>query len=157
MQNGGLSCASDASMRGRSVSNAMVEYCVLLPVTGLLNRSVAFPKVSLATQASLKPVLSSLGMGVAFTQSADFAGLSKQACCIGLVEQFNMDRRLGRIRVPALVLAGARDLLVSERSLRDLCDGIARSTLVRLPECGHLAFVTHAERVAEEARRFLRP
>jgi serine protease inhibitor len=54
---------------------------------GLLNRSVAFPKVSLATQASLKPVLSSLGMGVAFTQSADFAGLSKQACCIGLVEQ----------------------------------------------------------------------
>ena len=54
---------------------------------GLLNRSVAFPKVSLAIQASLKPVLSSLGMGVAFTQSADFTGLSKQACCIGLVEQ----------------------------------------------------------------------
>ncbi len=54
---------------------------------GLLNRSVAFPKVSLATQASLKPVLSGLGMGVAFSPSADFTGLSKQACCIGLVEQ----------------------------------------------------------------------
>jgi serine protease inhibitor len=54
---------------------------------GLLNRSVAFPKVSLATQASLKPVLASLGMGVAFSPSADFTGLSRQACCIGLVEQ----------------------------------------------------------------------
>jgi serpin B len=54
---------------------------------GLLKRSVAFPKVSLATHASLKPVLSSLGMGAAFRPTADFTGLSKQACCIGLVEQ----------------------------------------------------------------------
>ena len=35
----------------------------------------------------MKPVLSGLGMGVAFSQSADFTGLSEQACCIGLVEQ----------------------------------------------------------------------
>ncbi len=34
----------------------------------------------------MKPVLSGLGMGVAFSPSADFTGLSKQACCIGLVE-----------------------------------------------------------------------
>jgi serpin B len=54
---------------------------------GLLSRSVVFPKVNLATQVSLKPVLAGLGMGVAFTPSADFTGLSKQACCIGLVEQ----------------------------------------------------------------------
>ena len=53
---------------------------------GLLNRSVAFPKVSLATHASLKPVLSRLGMGVAFSPAADFTGLSDKACCIGLVE-----------------------------------------------------------------------
>ena len=39
MQNGGLSCASDASMRGRSVSNAIVEYCVLPFASGLLNSS----------------------------------------------------------------------------------------------------------------------
>jgi serpin B len=43
--------------------------------------------VSLATQISMKPVLTELGMGVAFTPSADFTGLSSQACCIGLVEQ----------------------------------------------------------------------
>ena len=44
---------------------------------GLLNRSVAFPKVNVATQVSLKPVLAGLGMGVAFSPSADFTGLSK--------------------------------------------------------------------------------
>jgi serpin B len=53
---------------------------------GLLTRSVAFPKVSLATQVSMKPVLAGLGMGAAFSPSADFTGLSRQACCIGLVE-----------------------------------------------------------------------
>jgi serpin B len=42
--------------------------------------------VSIATQVSMKPVLTGLGMGVAFTQAADFTGLSRQACCIGLVE-----------------------------------------------------------------------
>jgi serpin B len=53
---------------------------------GLLSRSVVFPKVSLATRVSMKPVLAGLGMGVAFGSSADFTGLSRQACCIGLVE-----------------------------------------------------------------------
>jgi serpin B len=43
--------------------------------------------MDLATQVSMKPVLTELGMGVAFTPSADFTALSTQACCIGLVEQ----------------------------------------------------------------------
>ena len=53
---------------------------------GALTRSVAFPKVNLANQVSLKPMLTSLGMGLAFSPAADFTGLSAQACCIGLVE-----------------------------------------------------------------------
>ena len=52
-----------------------------------LTRTVTLPKVSLGTQVSMKPVLTALGMGVAFTPAADFTGLSTQACCIGLVEQ----------------------------------------------------------------------
>jgi len=52
---------------------------------GALTRSVAFPKVNLATQVSLKPVLTRLGMGVAFSPAADFTALSPQACCIGFV------------------------------------------------------------------------
>jgi serpin B len=54
---------------------------------GLLSRSIVFPKVKLDTKVSLKPILAGLGMGVTFTSAADFTGLSKQACCIGLVEQ----------------------------------------------------------------------
>ncbi len=71
-----------------------------------------------------------------------------------LVEKFDMARRLGRIRVPTLILAGERDLLVSSRSLQALYDGLARAKLVRLPGSGHLAFMTEPYRVAEEVRRF---
>jgi len=53
---------------------------------GVLTRSVALPKVNIATQLSMEPLLSQLGMGVAFTTSANFTELSPQACCIGLVE-----------------------------------------------------------------------
>jgi 3-oxoadipate enol-lactonase len=72
-----------------------------------------------------------------------------------LVERFDMDDRLGRICVPSLVLAGDRDLLVSEGSLRTLAEGLPDSRLVRLAGCGHLAFVTHPVRVADEVRQFL--
>jgi pimeloyl-ACP methyl ester carboxylesterase len=73
-----------------------------------------------------------------------------------LVEQFNIEKRLERIRVPTLVLSGDRDLLVSERNLEHLCQGIHQSELVRLRGCGHLAFVMEPRRVADEVCRFLR-
>jgi pimeloyl-ACP methyl ester carboxylesterase len=72
-----------------------------------------------------------------------------------LAERFSLDGRMDRIRVPTLLMAGDRDLLVSPRSLADLGDGIGNSRVVRLPGCGHLAFVTQPERVAEETQRFL--
>jgi serpin B len=50
-------------------------------------QSVSLPRVNLGGQASMKGLLTELGMGVAFTTSADFTGLSPQACCIGLVKQ----------------------------------------------------------------------
>jgi serpin B len=53
---------------------------------GVSTISVALPKVNLSSRASLKSLLSTLGMGIAFSQSANFTGLSPQACCIGLVE-----------------------------------------------------------------------
>jgi pimeloyl-ACP methyl ester carboxylesterase len=72
-----------------------------------------------------------------------------------LVEGLDFAGRLDRVRVPALLLAGERDLLVSAQGLEELARGIAGSRGVRLPRCGHLAFATHAGLVAEEARRFL--
>ena len=74
-----------------------------------------------------------------------------------LVESFNMDRELRRIRIPTLVLAGDRDVLVSPRSLALLCEGLPRAEFVRLPNSGHLAFATRPELVAASVRKFLDP
>jgi serpin B len=49
-------------------------------------RDVALPRVNLGTHASLRTLLTTLGLGVAFTLAADFSGMSPQVCCIGLVE-----------------------------------------------------------------------
>ncbi len=73
-----------------------------------------------------------------------------------LVEAFDLSGRLERLRMPTLLLAGDRDLLVSERSLQTLHNGVPHARLVRLKGCGHLAFVTQPERVAAEVQRFLR-
>jgi serine protease inhibitor len=51
-----------------------------------LTRDISLPKVNLQDTVSLNALLTELGMGVAFTSDADFAGLSPQACCIGMVE-----------------------------------------------------------------------
>jgi pimeloyl-ACP methyl ester carboxylesterase len=72
-----------------------------------------------------------------------------------LVEQFNIARHRQRIRVPALILTGDRDLLVSRQSASELGRAIAGSRQVTLPGCGHLAFVTQPQRVAGEVQRFL--
>jgi len=72
-----------------------------------------------------------------------------------MVEEFDLDQRLGRLRMPTLILAGDRDLMVSERSLKALADGVPQAETVRLKGCGHLAFVTQPERVAAEVSRFL--
>ena len=49
--------------------------------------AIALPKVSLSSRVGMKGLLSRLGMGIAFSPAADFAGLSPQACCIGLVQE----------------------------------------------------------------------
>jgi pimeloyl-ACP methyl ester carboxylesterase len=72
-----------------------------------------------------------------------------------MVETFSMDTRFDHVRVPALILAGDRDLLVSPQSLDDLAGGLPHSRLVRLPGCGHLAFVTVPETMAAKVTQFL--
>jgi pimeloyl-ACP methyl ester carboxylesterase len=72
-----------------------------------------------------------------------------------LVENFDITPRLGRIRAPALLLAGDRDLLVSPRGLRTLADGMPNARLMMLPDCGHLAFVARPGKVAAVVTDFL--
>jgi aminoacrylate hydrolase len=72
-----------------------------------------------------------------------------------LIEQFNLIPRLGRIRVPTLVFAGDREMVVSEPNRLRLLQGLRRGKLVQLPGAGHLAFVTHARQMAAEMQQFL--
>jgi serpin B len=79
-----------------SGSCALPSQASLTRIAGSLDGSgggeadVSLPKVNLDTgggAGDMKPALEQLGMGVAFTQNADFAALSPQACCIGFVQQ----------------------------------------------------------------------
>jgi 3-oxoadipate enol-lactonase len=72
-----------------------------------------------------------------------------------MVEQCDLEGRLGRVRAPTLVMRGDRDMLVSQRSLRDLCVGLPHSRLARLGNNGHFAFVTDPHGVAAEVDDFL--
>jgi pimeloyl-ACP methyl ester carboxylesterase len=72
-----------------------------------------------------------------------------------LVHRLNLTRRLGRVKVPALVVGAGRDPLVPAASLKALCAGLPGCHRVDLPQAGHLAFVTEAERVAAETSAFL--
>jgi pimeloyl-ACP methyl ester carboxylesterase len=74
-----------------------------------------------------------------------------------LAQTFDMGTRLGRIRIPTLALAGNRDLLVSQRSLRELADGLLQSQVIRFKNEGHLAFVTCPDAIAKEVHSFLAP
>lgn len=79
-----------------SGSCALPSQASLTTIAGSLDGSrtgladVSLPKVDLDTSGAagdMKPALEQLGMGAAFAQSADFTGLSPQACCIGFVQQ----------------------------------------------------------------------
>jgi pimeloyl-ACP methyl ester carboxylesterase len=72
-----------------------------------------------------------------------------------MVEDVEFAGRLGGVRVPALLLAGERDLLVSRAGLEEMARHLPEARAVCLRGCGHLAFVTHAERLAIEAHSFL--
>ncbi len=72
-----------------------------------------------------------------------------------MVEQVEFTGRTNTVKVPTLLMAGDRDLLVSTYGLKALASGMPKATAVSLPGCGHLAFVTHPERVAAEVAAFL--
>jgi pimeloyl-ACP methyl ester carboxylesterase len=70
-----------------------------------------------------------------------------------MLDGFDIRAQLDRVRVPTLAVAGDRDMLVSPRSLNALAHGIKGSRLETLGGCGHLAFVTRPDLVAEQVRQ----
>jgi 3-oxoadipate enol-lactonase len=72
-----------------------------------------------------------------------------------LVEKADFTGQLRAVRTPALLMAGSRDLLVTRRGLASLANELPDARAVQLGGSGHLAAVTHPERVATEVRSFL--
>ena len=72
-----------------------------------------------------------------------------------LVEGLDIEQQLHCIKAPTLVLTGERDVLVSPSSLKPFQDEIPNVRFARLPNCGHLAFVTKPEAIAERVEQFL--
>ena len=67
-------------------SSATVSSLAAQIAAGKTLTAVALPKITLAGSESLTSLLTALGMGIAFTQRADFGGISADACCIGFVQ-----------------------------------------------------------------------
>ena len=82
---GAASCAMPAASALGTMTTTLTGHASAVGLSD--DDGIALPKVNLSTRVGLKDLLSSLGMGVAFTGAADFSGLSPQACCIGFVEQ----------------------------------------------------------------------
>ncbi len=79
-------CAMPAAAALDSITARLAAGGTASQPGGTSTAAVALPKVSLSSRASMQDLLTGLGMGVAFSGSADFTGLSPKACCIGLVE-----------------------------------------------------------------------
>jgi len=72
-----------------------------------------------------------------------------------LAEALDIENQLRYIKAPTLVLSGDRDVLVSPNSLTRLCNGIPNCHLARLPNCGHLVFVTKPDVIVKHVQQFL--
>jgi pimeloyl-ACP methyl ester carboxylesterase len=71
-----------------------------------------------------------------------------------LVRKLDLRPRLSKIRTPVMIITGARDVVVSDKSVLDLCSGIEDARFVRLHNGGHLAFLVEPERVCREVATF---
>jgi serpin B len=83
---GAVGCAMPTAAALGAITARLAAAGPAGPNRDLSRTAVVLPRVNLSTHADLMNLLTRLGMGIAFTPSADFTGLSPSACCIGLVE-----------------------------------------------------------------------
>jgi len=70
-------------------------------------------------------------------------------------DEFDVSERLGEIKVPALVICGAKDRLVPPDHARFLADNIAQSRLEILPDIGHFPMLEAPVQFAAIMREWL--
>lgn len=73
-----------------------------------------------------------------------------------LLASFDSRPWLSQLDVPALVLAGANDTSAAVQQCRELAAGLPDARLEMIPGAGHWLIQTHAERVVDVTRSWLR-
>lgn len=74
---------------------------------------------------------------------------------LNLLSRFDVRRDVGRIRVPALVIAGRADAIVRWEVQLALAEALPHGRFVAIDGAGHLCFLTRPRRFAMLAHRFL--
>jgi pimeloyl-ACP methyl ester carboxylesterase len=62
--------------------------------------------------------------------------------------------RIGRIRLPTLVMVGRDDVATPPAKAREIAERIPGAELVEIPDAGHLSALEQPERVTEALLRF---
>ena len=75
---------------------------------------------------------------------------------LALLETFDVSERLWQIDIPALVVAGSRDVIVPASRQKALSEGIADVRYVELEGAGHIAFLTHRNEIANLVSKMVR-
>lgn len=73
----------------------------------------------------------------------------------GMAERPDMTEQLSNIRVPALVMLGDKDQMVSPEATRTMNQLLPWSWLVELPGCGHMLSLEAPEQVADAIHKLL--
>jgi pimeloyl-ACP methyl ester carboxylesterase len=112
----------------------------------------AFQMISeTAFSPRVEPRLKQLAMQrMAVTRSTVFYG-DFIAC-----NQFDVMERLGKVRVPALVLCGADDRMTPLRYSEYLAEKIKRAQLVIVPEAGHMVMIEKPKETAAALLEFIK-
>jgi 3-oxoadipate enol-lactonase len=75
---------------------------------------------------------------------------------LAALETFDVSDRLWQIDVPALVLAGSRDVIVPPARQRALAGAIPGARFEMLEGAGHVGFLTHRADIARHVGRLIR-
>jgi pimeloyl-ACP methyl ester carboxylesterase len=72
------------------------------------------------------------------------------------LEGFDVRGRVEGLDVPTLVLAGARDMIVSHQGQRDLAEALPAGRFATIADAGHIGFLTHRDDVVREVAGWTR-
>ena len=71
------------------------------------------------------------------------------------LEGFDLRPRLSEVRVPTLVIAGARDRAVTVERARELADALPQGKLLIIGKSGHYPFIEAPDEFLSGVRKFL--